>query len=241
MPYTIPPVPTWIIPNPQLILDTHLLKSKTSLSPEIINSRFLEILSNHPTHIPIYTDGSKKDENIAAAAITPTHTPLPKITPHTSVFMAELTAIHLALTYIQENNNNNYIICSDSKSALTAITSYSHTNPLIIQIKHILHTIYPASDTILLWIPSHVGIPGNERADTAANEALNLPTHTTSLLHQDLIHHTTTSIWQTRWDTHSNSKLYPLIPSIKHPLPTSTLTRRHQVIVNRPIVIVSVC
>jgi ribonuclease HI len=236
LPYIVPPIPPWIIHTPQLILDTQLLTSKISLSPEIINSRFLEILSLHPTHIPIYTDGSKKNNSIGAAAITPTHSLLQKLPPHSSVFTAELSAIQLALSYIQENHNKNYIICSDSKSALTAITSFSHTNPIIIQIKHTLHTLHPTSNIILLWIPSHVGITGNELADTEANNALSLPTHTTSFLHQDLkqcIHDTTTSIWQKRWDTHTNNKLHSLIPLVKHPPFTSTLTRRHQVIANR--------
>ena len=92
-----------------------------------------------------------------------------------SVFPAEAKAIDLALDLV---NNRTYIekfvIFSDSLSVLQAL---NHTSSKNSQIQHLLlkhHEISSSKIVIYCWIPSHIGIYGNEKVDKNAKESLNL-------------------------------------------------------------------
>lgn len=68
--------------------------------------------------------------------------------------------------------NKKVVIFSDSKSALDAIKNhlYAQNNFIIYYIKqNILLASEQGIIITLFWIPSHVGIPGNERADETAS------------------------------------------------------------------------
>ena len=70
-------------------------------------------------------------------------------------------------------NYNIACILSDSKAAIQAIDSlHPHEH------KHLIKNIHEAAQQlhtppVIAWIPSHIGIPGNESADLAAKDALN--------------------------------------------------------------------
>ena len=64
---------------------------------------------------------------------------------------------------------------TDSLSAVQALTSPHYSKHyLVTKIALLLSNIHPQKIKIQ-WIPSHKGIPGNERADTLAKNALSLP------------------------------------------------------------------
>ena len=104
---------------------------------------------------------------------------------------------------------------------------------------------------ILLWIPSHIGISGNEKADLAAKEAASdqtLPTNNT-LYFKDLLKHANdmlTSQWKLYWNNTApphmkNTTDYPLqqnqylldLPRT-HQVPISRLRIRHAKIAHSP-------
>ena len=71
---------------------------------------------------------------------------------------------------------------------------------------------------ILAWVPSYVGIKGNQMADTLTKEATKMMTTTLKLPFTDYktkIKHFIRRKWQTIWDMSPNNKLYEHQPIIK--------------------------
>ena len=78
---------------------------------------FLEITSRHQNYVQIFTDGSKVDEKVVAAAVSSVapKTPLScRLRDHT----AELQAILFALKQAYQSQERKFMIFSDSLSAL---------------------------------------------------------------------------------------------------------------------------
>ena len=90
---------------------------------------------------------------------------------------------------------------------------------------------------IFCWIPSHIGIPGNDTVDQAAKAALTLPTSPLTIPASDfrpVIRQYITNTWQQTWNT-SQSKLHqiqPVIPSTSR-LKHTSLSRHDQIIISR--------
>jgi len=69
-----------------------------------------------------------------------------------------------------------FIIFSDSMSSLEAISGFKIEIDIVQNIiKDCTHLANSGKTIILCWIPSHVNIRGNERADSAAKSAVSLP------------------------------------------------------------------
>ena len=67
-----------------------------------------------------------------------------------------------------------YQIC-DSKSVLESIEIQESKNPIMIEILDLLqHLVRENFIVEFCWLPSHVGISGNEKADDLAKAGLNL-------------------------------------------------------------------
>ena len=124
----------------------------------------------------IYTDGSVSDDKAAAAAVIDNYSSIERLPDKSSIFSAELHALYLALDRVEttDDDERNFIIFSDSKSALQAISGEDWTHPLVLYILERLNWLVQYQDKRILfyWIPSHVGIIGNEKADTAGKAGL---------------------------------------------------------------------
>ena len=119
--------------------------------------------------LKIYTDGSKDPQLKISKGF--------KLQPYISIFMCELTAIFLALNWIQDFKPLNTVIFVDSLSALQAIKGsiYKVNNYIIYDIYNIFTSLSNIGINVILeWIPSHVGILGNELADKEAKHSLSL-------------------------------------------------------------------
>ncbi|KOC60750.1 hypothetical protein WH47_06896, partial [Habropoda laboriosa] len=83
-------------------------------------------------------------------------------------------------------------ILSDSRSTISSVNNKTITNDTILQILETHAKLVQCGKKVtLIWIPSHIGITGNEKADQAAKEAPTDPcldTYT-SLHFEDLINY----------------------------------------------------
>ena len=137
--------------------------------------------------VKIYTDGSRSlDPSTHAPYTTGFALVAPqnnycykaKINPNFSIMYAEACAILYAIKYILNNHFENSIIFSDSKSTLINLSSCDkkgNLSTIIYLIKILLLEARSKNYVIkMMWIPSHVGILGNESADKLAKESLKL-------------------------------------------------------------------
>ena len=135
---------------------------KDSKNPEVYKQAFLEITSRHPKYMQIYTDGSKVDEKVAAAAVSSVAPNRPfscRLRGYCSIYTAELQAILFALKQVFQSKEKKIMIFSDSLCALQALKKFLIDYPLLIQIQEVSHKINAEKkENIFTWVPGHIGI-----------------------------------------------------------------------------------
>lgn len=186
-------------------------------------------------HIAIFTDGSKAGERVASAATAEGHMFVRRLPDRSSIFSAELIAISLALSYISKSNNTRFIIFSDSLSSLQAFSNFDFKNPLLNEIINLFLTLR-GKTIIMAWIPSHIGIKGNEEVDQLAKSALDLPPGNISVPHTDFkgtIKSFIKNKWQLFWDQQNFNKLHSLKPILGEWAPSCRSSRREEMVLAR--------
>ena len=115
----------------------------------------------------MFTDGSKSEYN-TSFAVTEENGNLIKtgiLWEYSSIFTTEAFAIHEAAKTIPQLSSK-LVICTDSLSVVRAVSNPNHNSKLINNIRDLL--IRNPNKIKLMWVPSHIGILGNEYADNAA-------------------------------------------------------------------------
>jgi hypothetical protein len=123
-------IPPWSIPSPKMLFDLATY-SKNVTNPSIIRQEFCRLRSKYPTATFLYTDGSKISGALGAAVHTSTRELKIKLPPYGSIFCAELAGLLEAVQLALRHVDGNFIICSDSLSALQAIQHRYSTNHLV--------------------------------------------------------------------------------------------------------------
>ena len=110
--FPLPSKEPWTQNPPKVILDLHKNK-KSEVDSHIFKTEFLEIKSTYKHYISIYTDGSKQDEKVACAVISPTFMDSIRLPDNSSIFTAEAKAIDIARYHIRDQLEKQFIIYSD--------------------------------------------------------------------------------------------------------------------------------
>ena len=233
----LPEIAPWTITTPEVDISLSVL-NKQNTHPLIFQEKFEEIREKYNQFNHIYTDGSKQEETTSCAAIYGRKIKKKRLPKVTSIFNAELCAINLALDLASEEKSERFVIMSDSLSVLKAMKNQKMDNPLLTKLLIKLHELSKRKKIELCWIPSHIGIKGNEMADLAAKSAqtLNIDTHF-RVPYTDLKVKTKEYInqkWQNFWDKYPNNKLHKVKPIIGYwNMCPVKLNRNEEVILTR--------
>ena len=228
--------PPWLIEKPKIDLSLTKFK-KGNLEPHIFRTLFNELREAYGECGAIFTDGSKIDEKVGCACSYRRKTISRRLPDGCSIFTAELQAILLALLAVKESRKKKFIICSDSKSALQALNKMKVNIPLVSKSLKLLQELRARQvDITFVWVPSHVGIGGNEAADREAKKALQKEVTATSIPYTDLKHSIASASyreWQARWETESYNKLFNIHNKVTQQSTCRGSTRHQDTILTR--------
>lgn len=155
-----------------------------------------------------------------------------------SVFTSELIGILLCLKHIKFLPKQNFLIISDSKSALDALSNPNNDNPIVSLLHSCWQDLINCGKTIaFLWCPSHTGIHGNEAVDRATRSPQdNIPPLKLCSSHdfKPYIAKSINEKWQLLWDNIPNSnKLKSIKPHISQWNSSDRQTRFEEVVLCR--------
>lgn len=211
--------------------------SKDQTHPSVILREFIRVTRSLPNSHFIYTDASKINNKVGAAVVSDSTLSKFQLPNYCSIYSSELFAIMKALELSQTYPAQKFAICTDSLSSLQSLRPLYSANPLVQSIREKLSELSKKGYSFtLIYVPSHVGIRGNEEADLAAKQAalsLNSPVEQLYLLAdvKNNLRNLIENKWQEKWTT-TTSKLKEVKPIAKGTLQLPA-TRREQVVVAR--------
>ena len=210
---------------------------KSQTHPLEYMEKFNKVRHKYQNYDFIYTDGSKENERVGSAAVFANQVFLERLPNHASIFSGELHALKLALSLIDRSRYDHFVICSDSLSALQAIENMKLENPLVVEfLLQYNALIDDHKDIILCWVPSHIGIEGNDKADRGAKQALELDIQNIKIPYTDLYGVVKCKFkqqWQEFWDQQIENKLHAIQPTLGARSFSRRLRRRDELLINR--------
>ena len=172
--FSFPKTPPWCKTNIKICTT---LGGKKKEPGDIIKAKFLDHASTHRGK-RIFTDGSKTSDGVGCAVVAGEDIIRKKLPSPCSIFTAETYAVLLSLKHIFKKGKDGeyFVICCDSVSVLLSLKQYMPSHPLVREVQNWLILLISRRriKVSLCWVPAHVGVRGNEKADKADKEAISL-------------------------------------------------------------------
>ena len=159
-----------LIINPVI---NNLNKNTTPISVQKLLVQYL-LRDNFSTHFKIFTDGSKTIQGVGYGFYDEKNRKSFsfKLSPAFSIMNAELVAIIEAIEYAISINQLKIVILTDSQSSCLNLLNPNTDNYLINKLFTLIY-YNNLEEIVIQWIPGHVNILGNDRADAAAKLGVN--------------------------------------------------------------------
>ena len=216
------------------VKDSLSTNSKKSLTDAEWRSLFSDLVKEEYSNCElVFTDGSQREGLSGCGVWSGSHRLLARLPTYSSVFTCELYAIYSAVEFFCDKPGR-FVIFTDSLSSIRAIKSLNKSSHYLVS-WIVARLLGLGSKIALDWLPSHVGIEGNEQADSLAAQSLSLLGETNiprsqSELRQYLCA-SYYSEWQARWQA-TDIRLRNLKMTLG-PVMYKSLPRREQVVLSR--------
>ena len=179
----LPDIPISYLPKPSAFwtmksinVNYLITNPKHFFSPFEVQNRFAEYRHLHEEYFFLYTDGSRTEKGTGMGIYGNGVAKSIRLSDYNSVYTAELIAIREAYKYLLDSKYTRVIICTDSLSSVNVLEAlHKSSHPVVNEIRHLHHRVSTKITIKLVWIPGHMGIAGNEKADFYAKQSLNLP------------------------------------------------------------------
>ena len=160
-----------------------------------------------------------------------------------TIYDIEGQALYKSLELIHSfESNQSYVVYTDSLSVLNNLLAYK--NDSIYDIVHHIRGMYNKLiqkniDVVLCWIPSHVGIEGNEMADMLAKEAASKMEFTEDVTFSNVDMYRFIDWYILRkWQIQYNEKMagkhyYEIEPTVNRTLKYTDKPRRKEIVITR--------
>ena len=221
----MPEIPPWLIKPTKICLGLQYLNKKY-YHPEVMKQHVNEHMRRKGRTTPIFTDGSKTKEGVGFAIHTEHENASYSLHPDASIFTAEMMAIMYSTLIIKKSNATHFTIYTDSRSSIEALANYEHKDSLVKKTKILLHKLSErGKHAELCWIPSHIGVKGNETVDEMAKRAITQPrcNETIPLMdHMNKIKQIMKEKWQQQWQQEPNRNKLKELKETVNEWPSST-------------------
>ena len=239
--------------EPTVKKDMKLMQSKKDTDQASLMLTASATINDYPDEwIQIYTDGSATKGTSNAGYGSRVEFPdgscneiFNSCGTHCSNFDAEseaiLKSLDLILSLFDDNlkDKRNIVIFTDAKSVLQSLEGENASDTRLKNISNTIHKLISSHkvDVILQWIPGHVGLPGNERADKLAKMGAQCPQTnqiTSMRTAKQIINENMKKAWMTQWaEDDKGRSVFNFMPTPNKNDPINKLRRAQQVVIFR--------
>ena len=155
-----------------------------------------------------------------------------KVLSHTNWGADRTVLLQLFRSLIRSKLDYGSIVYGSARKSYLMMLDTVHHQGL--RLKH--HEISSSKSVIYCWIPSHIGIYGNEKVDKSAKESLNLEVTDFKIPFNNFkpfINKYVSDKWQTLWDETPFNKLKEIEPIVNHHRLIPKLSRREEIVLAR--------